>query len=250
MAIYSLARDFNHNGLRMSNSALAEFLHTDRRHIPRIIKQLKDGGFIRCEKENRQRVIRVSDTKMVSVGDTNSVSGDDAKVVHKRHQNGAEVTPHLPSIQSLQTKQAEERTRRQQAARSLFLTFWDKYPQEHRGSLDRAEKAWRDLMVKAPNEDLLAVQIDGGLSLWLASNDWAENGGQWIPTAEHFLSGEKWRTKPKNINAPKSEPCKFCKGESANYSHDSCGYRFWFCRECQPKLKGILPNDLPTGTTQ
>lgn len=112
LTIYTLARDFGENGLRMTNSELAEFMNTDRRNIPRILRRLEEGQFIKCHQFKGARII--------TLPDINLKSPDDIKSTSKRHQIDAQVTSNLPcpSKQTVQTEQTEWKT-------DFFFSYWN-----------------------------------------------------------------------------------------------------------------------------
>ena len=74
----------------------------------------------------------------------------------------------------------------------LFTEFWNSYPAGKGGDREEAWKAWKDL---APTVEV-ANSILYGLRDWVDSDQWAEDGGRYIPGAAKFLSQKRWLSPP------------------------------------------------------
>lgn len=74
-----------------------------------------------------------------------------------------------------------------------FERFWNAYPADKDNGFDKAEawKAWQT--VAAPET---VDKIMQSLATWKASEDWAKNGGQYIPRPANWLRG-RWKEAPK-----------------------------------------------------
>ena len=96
----------------------------------------------------------------------------------------------------------------------LFTEFWNKYPAGKGGDREEAWKAWRDLSPTAAD----ANSILAGLQDWIDSDQWAENGGRYIPGAAKFLNQKRWLSPP-SMAAPAQD------GEDEPYSNTLAHYR-------------------------
>ena len=74
----------------------------------------------------------------------------------------------------------------------LFTDFWNSYPTGKGGNRQEAWNAWCEL--KPSSED--ANRILDGLQDWIDSDQWAEDGGRYIPNAAKFLKQERWKAPP------------------------------------------------------
>lgn len=79
----------------------------------------------------------------------------------------------------------------------LFTDFWKLYPAGKGGDREEAWKAWKEL---SPTADV-ANRILYGLREWVDSDQWAEDGGRYIPSAAKFLKQERWKAPPE-VAAP------------------------------------------------
>ncbi|MBR4290697.1 MAG: hypothetical protein IKT52_08670 [Oscillospiraceae bacterium] len=96
----------------------------------------------------------------------------------------------------------------------LFTEFWNKYPAGKGGDREEAWKAWREL---APTAEV-ANSILAGLQDWIDSDQWAEDGGRYIPGAAKFLIQKRWLSPP-SMAAPAQD------GEDGPYSDALAHYR-------------------------
>ena len=96
----------------------------------------------------------------------------------------------------------------------LFTEFWNKYPAGKGGDRAEAWKAWRELTPTAE----VANSIFVGLQDWVDSDQWAEDGGRYIPSAAKFLNQRRWLSPP-SVAAPAQD------GEDGPHSNTLAYYR-------------------------
>lgn len=96
----------------------------------------------------------------------------------------------------------------------LFTEFWNNYPAGKGGDREEAWKAWREL---APTAEV-ANSILAGLRDWIDSDQWAEDGGRYIPGAAKFLNQKRWLSPP-------SMAAQAQDGEDGPYSDALAHYR-------------------------
>lgn len=80
----------------------------------------------------------------------------------------------------------------------LFERFWKAYPLKK--NKDRARRAWKRL-----NPDLSLCRVmAAALKVQAASEDWARDGGRYIPHASTWLNGKRWEDEmgPKLASGP------------------------------------------------
>jgi hypothetical protein len=82
----------------------------------------------------------------------------------------------------------------------MFDSFWEAYPR-HEAKQD-ARKAFDKLN---PDDDLLQKMLKA-IETWKKSDQWTENGGQFIPYPATWLNGKRWEDDPPA--ARKSKPAK------------------------------------------
>lgn len=93
----------------------------------------------------------------------------------KRHRNGSGVTP-----SSLVSSRSDL---------PGFAGFWSLWPKHHRKSNKQAcERAWIAKGAEAETDAVIA-----SLTAWIASADWAKDGGGFIPAPLVWLNQERWR---------------------------------------------------------
>jgi len=82
-------------------------------------------------------------------------------------------------------------------ATTHFDAFWNAYPEQYRGSYERALRSWN-----LEGGDAHAPEIMAGLQIWFNSDRWSRGIG--IPEAENFLKKQRWHESPmpRNGNAP------------------------------------------------
>jgi len=71
---------------------------------------------------------------------------------------------------------------------ALFERFWTSYP--NKKNKKAAERAWKKLKIVENDERIPAMRE--GLASWKTSDEWAKEGGQFIPHASSWLNGERW----------------------------------------------------------
>lgn len=85
---------------------------------------------------------------------------------------------------------------------SFFEAFWSNYPKKV-SKLD-AERAWKKLKPDA----LLFSRIIAGLQKWNASDQWAKEGGRFIPNPATWLNGHRWEDEVPAVHTQSSAPGK------------------------------------------
>lgn len=79
------------------------------------------------------------------------------------------------------------------AAGSGFAEFWKRWPSGARKKgRSKCEKHWR-----LNKLDRIADDVMRGLSRWLASEEWAKDGGKFIPGPHPWLNDQAWEAEPK-----------------------------------------------------
>ena len=73
-----------------------------------------------------------------------------------------------------------------------FTEFWKEYPAGKGGSREDAWNAWKELNPSTAT----AWRILDSLRDWKQSEQWAEDGGRFIPGAAKFLREERWMAPP------------------------------------------------------
>ena len=77
-----------------------------------------------------------------------------------------------------------------------FERLWQAYPAERRGNKDSSREAYR-LCVTSPEE------ARENLELWKKSEQWAKEGGRFVPYLSNWLMRDCWKTKPVSMAIPK-----------------------------------------------
>ena len=73
-----------------------------------------------------------------------------------------------------------------------FTEFWKNYPEGKGGDREEAWAAWKELCPTTA----VAWRILEGLKDWKDSEQWAEDGGRYIPNAAKFLRENRWMSPP------------------------------------------------------
>jgi uncharacterized protein YdaU (DUF1376 family) len=108
------------------------------------------------------------------------------------------TSPSSSSIPILKQKQkAKDPPAVQAAYPPEVLVFWEAYPAtgRNRSSVKECVSAWKTQKCGA-----LADAIMDGLRAWIASVEWENEGGKYVPGAHRFLSKRKWETPPISAN--------------------------------------------------
>ena len=118
-----------------------------------------------------------------------------------------------PSLNPPQTNEAKNGPASQPSSNSenYFQTEFDRLAERYPGHVDR-DHAFRTWMSLFDSGGLAAKQVPevaAGLDRWLASAQWAEQDGKFIPSLSNWLNGSKgrrWLDKPKPREAAGEEP--------------------------------------------
>lgn len=73
-----------------------------------------------------------------------------------------------------------------------FDEFWEMFPKDRRDGREKCRKVWASKGLEAIADDVIA-----GLKRWLASEDWAKDGGKFIKGTIAWLNAGKWEAFPK-----------------------------------------------------
>ena len=79
-----------------------------------------------------------------------------------------------------------------------FEQIWIEYPEERRGSRQKAQDEFRMEITSAEDADL-AIE---NLQLWKQSEQWTKNGGQYVPYLDNWISRGIWKTRPAKMAIP------------------------------------------------
>lgn len=184
LVILSLAIAFGDDGLRLSNTDLGELLRVDRRLLPRILRRLEVKGYIVVSKDNGTRVIRAADIKMMSP--------TDIKMMHRRHQNDAQVTSNQPC------PSITEGTERTEGARNAPSSHTKKPP-------GKPKPRARPAFIPPTADEVLAYadnrgdpQFDAeGFVRYYSERDWVKVNGQpvldWKGTVRTWIDRDNRR---------------------------------------------------------
>lgn len=82
-----------------------------------------------------------------------------------------------------------------QSAWRYFTEFWELYPVARRGDREEVWTKWKE---KATSVQV-AEQIIESLKAWIDSDDWADEGGRYIPAAAKFIREERWKAAPDGV---------------------------------------------------
>jgi len=75
-----------------------------------------------------------------------------------------------------------------------FLEFANLYPRRKRWEM---RFYWRDNNLEAE-----ADQIIEGLRAWVGSEEWAKDGGAYVPGMDKFLRNRQWQERPVSTRKP------------------------------------------------
>ena len=105
-----------------------------------------------------------------------SVTERDGSLLHQKHMQKQDQIQKHTSI-------AREKTAR--SMRDGFDAFWLQYPKK--AARQAALKAWSRIAASVPTADIMA-----GLDRATRSEQWAKDGGQFVPHAATWLNGGRW----------------------------------------------------------
>lgn len=174
-----------------SNEYLSKWFGVTERTVSRWVKALEQGGYIRCEMrptdKGHQRVIYAG----IAVG-TPKRRGVDKNV---QTPSGVDKNVHGGVDKNVQAYIEDDKKSSDNTPLisphhepDRFLGFWNFYPHAHRGSRQRAVKAWDKLKPDAETIN----KIGRALKRFKSSDDWERGFG--IPHASTFINpdNEYW----------------------------------------------------------
>ena len=80
----------------------------------------------------------------------------------------------------------------------LFTQLWKEYPEGRRGKKAEAKEAYEASI----QDDQSGAKALAMLQLWKQSEQWAKDGGQYVPYLSNWLSRGTWSVRPGKIAAP------------------------------------------------
>lgn len=113
---------------------------------------------------------------------------------------------------------------------AVLLTGWDsfigRYPNQIK--IDQACQDWISLCGKGEITESNVNEVLAGLDRWIASAQWAKEGGQFIPAPTTFLVGnEKHKGRMWKDNPPASEESKIASRRINSSSEGNDAYALW-----------------------
>jgi hypothetical protein len=181
--------DAGPRGCYATNAHFAEFFNLSISRVSEIISGLVDKGHLRVEliregKRVVERRLRLVDP----FGFPNTPSENAANPFGKDGEPPSENTQgnntHSNSTRS--SKNTPPSSSGKTPTDEGFEQFWKLYPKKK--SRKDAAKAWAKLK---PNDELRQIVITA-LGSHCVSEDWAKDGGRYIPNAATWLNGERW----------------------------------------------------------
>jgi hypothetical protein len=73
-----------------------------------------------------------------------------------------------------------------------FWSFWNNYPEMRKYNVRDAWELWKEINPDNKLDEL----INNALILWMNSEMWIKNNGQFVPAATNFLKNRKWEHAP------------------------------------------------------
>ena len=104
---------------------------------------------------------------------------------------------HLESQQK-GTEQKGTDTNRTESPEGAFGCLWGRYPEHRKGSRSAAWEAFRMEITSQAEADEAA----DSLGQWLESEQWAKDGGQYVPYLANWLERGIWKTRPVKLSTP------------------------------------------------
>ncbi len=210
--ILSLVVGFNHHGLRMTNSQLAELFGCSpdaiRHDLHGVVRRKGRGndksglvsrGLVRVEGSTSKRVLKAGENMpqlpaKLPQGEE-STTGTDAA---RGDQLPARVPPTTGTGAHQNMKGRENRKERKtpptprergaDGVRASFELFWAVYPKKE--SPEKARKVWKKLR---PSPDLVE-QILASVEEHKRCDQWKREKGRFIPEACNWLDGRRWES--------------------------------------------------------
>lgn len=176
-------------GCYATNAHFAEFFDLSISRVSEIISGLVDKGHLRVEliregKRVVERRLRLVDP----FGFPNTPSGNAANPFGKDGEPPSENTQgnntHSNNTKSIKNTPASGA--KKVPSDEGFEQFWKLYPKKK--ARKDAVKAWAKLK---PDNELRQAMITA-LGSHCVSEDWAKDGGRYIPNASTWINGERW----------------------------------------------------------
>ncbi|MGY2277420.1 helix-turn-helix domain-containing protein [Pseudomonas monsensis] len=164
---------------------IADQCEIDRSTVRKHIKQLEAQGFLRIENREgpKGNSTNLYFLNLWAVGQKSPPVGPESTGVGPQPTGG--VGP-----ESTRTSHSSEPVNEPKSmgtdSMEGFDQFWKLYPKKK--SRKDAAKAWAKLK---PNDELRQTLINA-LGSHCVSEDWAKDGGRYIPNAATWLNGERW----------------------------------------------------------
>lgn len=76
--------------------------------------------------------------------------------------------------------------------------IYDRYPPHRRGTLAQITKSLQQAKISAADYTVMLQQLD----LWINSQDWAADGGQYVMGAVKWITTGRWRSHPRKPSIP------------------------------------------------
>lgn len=159
-----------------------------------------------------------------------SSSGFDKALVMKRIK-GALKDLESPSEGPKDKEKDKDREKDKERIETDFARFWELYPRKK-----AKKKAWEAWSRLAPDAALVA-RIMESLGKHARSEDWARDGGKFIPHPATWLNGERWNDQVASgpvIQPPQPKKCDWCYNKPRIAGKDYCG-------DCEWKAEGGVP---------
>ncbi len=181
---------------KATNNYFAKLYKVTPVTISRLIKQLKDKGYIRClikykdnSKEVEERVIKIIDGGIIK-NDKRGINKNDNRGINKNVNRGINKivkeeyinninnnTPYNPPIQD----EVDDNDYLKK-----FELFWSLYPKKQKKEV---VKKW--FKKNNPDDELMQVILDS-LEKFKQTTQWTKNDKQFIPHPSTWLNQKRW----------------------------------------------------------
>ena len=157
-----------------------------------VILYEKDGHpFLQMKTWDRHQTIRAKKSKFPAPDDDcKQMNADDFNCKQMKSDESKCSRNPIQSVSNPYPIRYPTREARKENADDLFEAFWNAYPRKE--SKPAARKAFDKLK---PDAELLGKMLQS-ISKWERSQQWQENGGQFIPYPASWLNQRKWEDDP------------------------------------------------------